>query len=892
MEYIVSARKYRPMSFDSVVGQSALTTTLKNAVKTGKLAHAYLFCGPRGVGKTTCARIFARAINCQNPTQEGEACGSCESCKSFEEGRSYSIFELDAASNNSVEDIKTLMEQTRIPPQVGSYKVFIIDEVHMLSTAAFNAFLKTLEEPPAHVIFILATTEKHKLLPTIISRCQIYDFERMTVQNTIDHLKMVAEKEGYTYEEEALAVIAEKADGGMRDALSIFDQAASFCKGNITYEKVIEDLNVLDEENYFQIVDLAIANNVAEIMLLVNKVIARGFDGGNLCQGLASHIRNVMMGKDPKTMQLLECSAQHKARYVEQAQKCSTLFLYTALRILNQCDINYRQSSNKRLLVELSLIQVAQITQSEEEAPSAGRSPKRLKTLFKNIALQAKPKKTVQQVTEAKPVEFTASMSEQKSVVEKPVVSRSGLKLSSLGFTFAGVTPQATLCITNSPVHTVEYYAAKADLFIEAGAPEICLKDMAGVGMPGFLGRLTKAIKTKHPDVIIEYHGHSGPGLSMASILEVCENGGDIIDTAIEPMSWGNVHPDVISVREMLKDAGFDVPEINMNAYMKARSFTQEFIDDWLGYFINPANKHMSSLLLGCGLPGGMMGSMMADLGGIQGVINNLKKKKGEPELNTDDMLVALFNEVEYVWPKVGFPPLVTPFSQYVKNIALFNLLTIEQGKGRYVMMDDSIWGMILGKSGKVPGELAPEIVELAKEQGREFVTDDPRTFYPNNLEDFKKEMDENGWEYGQDNEELFELAMHPEQYRNYKSGQAKKNFLADLQKEKDAALGTKITPEELAAFKHAKADAIVAPCAGQLFWEMNGEGECAPSVEPYIGKEYAEGDVFCFMQATWGELLTVPAALGGKLVEINAKQGAKVRKGDVIAYIERKQEA
>lgn len=456
----------------------------------------------------------------------------------------------------------------------------------------------------------------------------------------------------------------------------------------------------------------------------------------------------------------------------------------------------------------------------------------------------------------------------------------------------AGMTPQATLCITNSPVHTVEYYAAKADLFIEAGAPEICLKDMAGVGMPGFLGRLTKAIKTKHPDVIIEYHGHSGPGLSMASILEVCENGADIIDTAIEPLSWGKVHPDVISVREMLKDAGFDVPEINMNAYMKARSLTQEFIDDWLGYFINPANKHMSSLLLGCGLPGGMMGSMMADLGGIQGVINNLKKKKGEPELNTDDMLVALFNEVEYVWPKVGFPPLVTPFSQYVKNIALFNLLTIEQDKGRYVMMDDSIWGMILGKSGKVPGELAPEIVELAKEQGREFVTDDPRTFYPNNLEDFKKEMDENGWEYGQDNEELFELAMHPEQYRNYKSGQAKKNFLADLQKEKDAALGTKITPEELAAFKHAKADAIAAPCAGQLFWEMNGEGECAPSVEPYIGKEYAEGDVFCFMQATWGELLTVPAALGGKLVEINAKQGAKVRKGDVIAYIERKQEA
>ncbi|MCD8290249.1 MAG: oxaloacetate decarboxylase [Prevotella sp.] len=456
----------------------------------------------------------------------------------------------------------------------------------------------------------------------------------------------------------------------------------------------------------------------------------------------------------------------------------------------------------------------------------------------------------------------------------------------------AGMTPQATLCITNSYVHTVDYYVKKADMFIEAGAPEICLKDMAGIGRPAFLGKLTKAIKDKHPDIIIEYHGHSGPGLSMASMLEVCRNGADIIDTAMEPLSWGKVHPDIISVRAMLDDAGFDVPEINMNAYMRARTLTQEFIDEWLGYFINPTNKHTSSLLLGCGLPGGMMGSMMSDLGGIQSVINNLRKKKGEPELNTDDMLVALFNEVEYVWPKVGYPPLVTPFSQYVKNIALFNLLTLEQGKGRYVMMDDSIWGMILGKAGRLPGELDPEIIELAEKQGRKFVDTDPHTLYPNALDDFRKEMDENGWEYGQDDEELFELAMHPEQYRNYKSGQAKKNFLAELQKAKDAALGSKVSVEQLTAFKHAKADAIVAPYSGQVFWEIGGGCEGTPSVEPYIGKEYAEGSAFCYMHTPWGELLTVPAALGGKLVEIKAKQGARVRRGDVIAYIERNHNA
>ena len=454
----------------------------------------------------------------------------------------------------------------------------------------------------------------------------------------------------------------------------------------------------------------------------------------------------------------------------------------------------------------------------------------------------------------------------------------------------AGMTPQGTLCITTSPVHTLEYYSNIADQLIEAGAKEICLKDMAGIGQPALLGQLTKAIKEKHPEIIIEYHGHTGPGLSMASVLEVCNNGADIIDTAIEPLSWGKVHPDVISVQSMLKNEGFDVPEINMSAYMKARALTQEFIDEWLGYFINPANKLMSSLLLGCGLPGGMMGSMMADLAGIHSTINSIRAKKGEPELSTDDMLINLFNEVEYVWPRVGYPPLVTPFSQYVKNIALMNLLTMEQGKGRFVMMDDSMWGMILGKSGKIPGTIAPELVTLAKEKGFEFTDADPHTLLPNSLDEFKKEMDENGWEYGQDDEELFELAMHPEQYRNYKSGQAKKNFLADLQKAKDAKMGSKLSVEELAAFKHAKADALVAPVKGQLFWEFNGDGECAPTVEPYIGKEYKEGEVFCYIVATWGEIVTVPAALGGKLVEINAKQGSKVNKGDVVAYIERAQ--
>ena len=448
-EYIVSARKYRPASFDTVVGQKALTETLKNAIKANKLAHAYLFCGPRGVGKTTCARIFAKTINCFTPTPQGEACNHCESCAAFNEQRSFNIFELDAASNNSVENIKALMEQTRIPPQVGKYKVFIIDEVHMLSTAAFNAFLKTLEEPPAHVIFILATTEKHKILPTILSRCQIYDFERMTVQDIVNHLESVAKQEGITYEPEALTIIAEKADGGMRDALSIFDQTASFAQGNITYAKVLEDLNVLDVENYFKMIDFSLENKVSELMLLLNSIVSRGFDYGNISVGLAAHIRNVLMSKDEKTISLIETSDSLRQRYKEQAAKCPTTFLYKALKLLNQCDINYKQSSNKALLVELTLIQVAQITQPEDaDSDASGRSPKSLKTLFKlltasnriqtdkQVSVSDKPK-AVQPIV-SKPKEPTTPVkTEQPKASNNP--SRPRLKISDLAVTSKGM---------------------------------------------------------------------------------------------------------------------------------------------------------------------------------------------------------------------------------------------------------------------------------------------------------------------------------------------------------------------------------------------------------------------------------------------------------------------
>ena len=416
----------------------------------------------------------------------------------------------------------------------------------------------------------------------------------------------------------------------------------------------------------------------------------------------------------------------------------------------------------------------------------------------------------------------------------------------------AGMIPQATLCITYSPVHTVEYYARIADRLIEAGAPEICLKDMAGIGRPGMLGMLVRTIKEKHPDVLIQYHGHSGPGLSMASILEVCENGADIIDVAMEPMSWGKVHPDIISVQAMLKDLGFQVPDINMKAYMKARAMTQEFIDDFLGYFMDPTNKYMSSLLLKCGLPGGMMGSMMADLKGVHAGINMILRGKNEPELSIDDLLV----------------------------------MQLMKGEERWTMIDNHTWDMILGKSGRLPGALAPEIVELAKSKGYEFVDTDPQLNYPDALDEYRKEMDENGWAYGDDDEELFELAMHDRQYRDYKSGIAKKRFEDDLQRAKDAAMAKSgFSEEEIKKLKRAKADPVVAPSKGQVLWEVSVEG---PSSEPFIGRKYQHDEVFCYVSTPWGEYEKVWTGFTGRVVEVCAKQGDVVNKGDVIAYIQR----
>ena len=451
--YIVSARKYRPSTFESVVGQRALTTTLKNAIATQKLAHAYLFCGPRGVGKTTCARIFAKTINCMTPTADGEACNQCESCVAFNEQRSYNIHELDAASNNSVDDIRQLVEQVRIPPQIGKYKVYIIDEVHMLSASAFNAFLKTLEEPPRHAIFILATTEKHKILPTILSRCQIYDLNRISVEDTVNHLSYVASKEGITAEPEALNVIAMKADGGMRDALSIFDQVVSFTGGNITYKSVIDNLNVLDYEYYFRLTDCFLENKVSDALLLFNDILNKGFDGSHFITGLSSHFRDLLVGKDPVTLPLLEVGASIRQRYQEQAQKCPLPFLYRAMKLCNECDLNYRISKNKRLLVELTLIQVAQLT-TEGDDVSGGRGPtKTIKPIFTQPAAAQQPQvASATQVQQAslhtspssvttQAVNGTTARHPQASAAVQPGASASSGAASSAPSQGAGVAP-------------------------------------------------------------------------------------------------------------------------------------------------------------------------------------------------------------------------------------------------------------------------------------------------------------------------------------------------------------------------------------------------------------------------------------------------------------------
>ena len=448
----------------------------------------------------------------------------------------------------------------------------------------------------------------------------------------------------------------------------------------------------------------------------------------------------------------------------------------------------------------------------------------------------------------------------------------------------AGMIPQATMCITYSEVHTADYYINMSEQLIAAGAEEICLKDMAGIGRPVMLGKIVKAIKTSHPDIIVQYHGHSGPGFSMASMLEVAKAGVDYLDVAMEPLSWGMVHPDVISVQAMLKDAGFKVPEINMKAYMEARRLTQSFIDDFLGYFIDDRNKFMTSLLVGCGLPGGMMGSLMADLKGVHMGINATLKNNGKKELSTDELLVMLFDEVKYIWPKLGNPPLVTPFSQYVKNIALMNVMFMLKGEPRWSMIDKNSWDMILGKAGKLPGTLAPEIVELAKKNNYEFFEGNPQDNYPNELDHFIALMKENNWERGKDDEELFEFAMHEKQYRDYKSGEAKKRFDVELEaaiKEKYSKMN--VVVPDIRTLKYPNAEPLEAPATGRVLWELDFEEK---SKEPVHGKLVKEKEAVCALQTRYG-IEQINSFCNGRIVGIERKQGEMVRKGDVIAYIE-----
>jgi len=467
------------------------------------------------------------------------------------------------------------------------------------------------------------------------------------------------------------------------------------------------------------------------------------------------------------------------------------------------------------------------------------------------------------------------------------------LKGSVIGAKKGGMISQVALSITYSPVHTVEYYMGVVDKVVEYGCDEICLKDMAGIGRPVFLGRLVAEIKKKYPQIKVQYHGHTGPGFSVASMLEVARAGADYLDVAIEPLSWGKIHPDVITIQAMLKDAGFLVKDINMDAYMEARSLTQKFIDDFLGFFIEPTNHHCSSLLVGCGLPGGMMGSMMADLKGFMNAINMSLRNQGKPELTLDQMAVKLFQEVEYIWPKLGYPPLVTPFSQYVKNTALMNLMHTLKGEPRWKTIDPDTMNMILGKTGKLPGELAPEIVEIVKEKGLEFYTGNPQDAFPNELPKFEKMMEEEGWDRGEDDEELFELAMHERQYRDYKSGVAEKRFKNDLEAAR-AKAGAPIIVErpvvERPAFdiekyteQHPNAQPIQVPAAGTLTWSIDPAGE---SVAPPIGTKIQEGKPACWVQAYYG-VEECKALKSGRIVSINAKQGDKVVKGQIVGFIE-----
>ena len=467
------------------------------------------------------------------------------------------------------------------------------------------------------------------------------------------------------------------------------------------------------------------------------------------------------------------------------------------------------------------------------------------------------------------------------------------LKLSIEFAKKAGMISQAALSITNSPIHTVEYYMSLVDKLAEFGADEICLKDMAGIGRPTFLAELTKRIKTKYPKLIVQYHGHSGPGFSPASMLEVARAGADYIDVAVEPLSWGKVHPDVITIQQMLKADGFLVKDVNMDAYMEVRSLTQEFIDDFLGYWINPSNAKMTSLLVGCGLPGGMMGSMMADLKGFKAAINASERANGKPESTLDALMVKLFKEVEYVWPRLGYPPLVTPFSQYVKNTALMNLLALSQNKPRFSTIDKDTWGMILGKMGKLPGKLAPEIVSLAKEKGMEFYTGNPQDEYPDELPKFRQMMKDEGWDCGQDDEELFELAMHERQYRDYKSGIAKERFnkeLEDLRAKAGAPIVVTRPVVEMPEFdideyvkKFPKARPVQAPVKGKMLWQIDVIDD---SKAPVAGTPVKAGEACGYVQTYYGNEEVIPA-VSGRIVAVTAPQGKDVVKGEIVAFVE-----